>query len=159
VFRGDRAWLALVADDDGAVLRSDDHGENWERISGDPLFLSGFTDRETGWAVTAPISKAPVRAARVTHDGGRSWEATALPEGDVEGLLPPAPLGLAAVHVGADLVCYETADGGRSWARTGATAAGPVRIVSPREILVTRDRGAAQRSVDGCRTWRAFVRD
>ncbi|MFO0619407.1 MAG: hypothetical protein U0414_42855 [Polyangiaceae bacterium] len=153
-FHGARVWLSFVGGDAAAVFRSDDRGQSWQKTADDALFLLGFVDDETGWAITAP---AGPRAARVTQDAGRTWRSVDLP-GDVQDLWPPAPSGLAAVTDKDGLACYATLDGGKTWTRTCRVALGSATVTGPHGLDVRRG-DVMERSADDGRTWTALGRD
>jgi len=110
-----RIW-AIVEADDGAVFRSDDYGEHWDRLSeqqelrhrawyyqhifADPL------DPDTLWALDIEVWRS--------IDGGRTFNSVSVPHGDAHDLWfdPADPQRLI---MGSDGGANVSLDGGTTW--------------------------------------------
>ena len=113
--REGRLW-AIVEAEDGAVFRSDDAGEHWDRLSEQPevrhrawyyqhIFADPI-DPETVWALNIDIWRSP--------DGGRTFEKVPVPHGDAHDLWFD-PAGPDRLILGSDGGANVSLDGGRTW--------------------------------------------
>ncbi|HXM58257.1 MAG TPA: glycosyl hydrolase, partial [Candidatus Dormibacteraeota bacterium] len=113
--RAGRLW-AIVEAEDGALFRSDDHGEHWERLSeqGELRWRAWYyqhvfadpRDADTVWALNIDIWRS--------IDGGRTFTTVPVPHGDAHDLWfdPTDSRRLILGHDGGANVSY---DGGASW--------------------------------------------
>src|SRR5215471_1347440 len=113
--RAGRVW-ALVEAEDGALFRSDDHGEHWERLSeqGELRWRAWYyqhvfadpTDADTVWALDIDVWRSV--------DGGRNFTTVPVLHGDAHDLWfdPADSRRLIIGHDGGANVSY---DGGLSW--------------------------------------------
>ncbi len=111
----DRVW-AIIDAEDGALFRSDDGGENWERLSEDrnlwarPWYYQHIyadpQDPETIWALNVQCWKSV--------DGGRTFFEVQVPHGDNHDLWidPHNPQRIIEGHDGGACVSF---NGGNSW--------------------------------------------
>ena len=110
-----RLW-AIVEADDGAVFRSDDYGEHWDRLSEQQELRSRAwyyqhifadpVDPDTVWALNINIWRS--------IDGGRTFTTVQVPHGDAHDLWfdPTDPQRLV---LGSDGGANVSLDGGRTW--------------------------------------------
>lgn len=179
----------------GWLLSSDDndlHFDIWRTIDGktwqdiahvtpqlkvdSQLSITGisFVNASTGWLTGSTVTNTPW--FYVTHDGGQSWQAQAVPvPGQVQALnpniWPPTFLnthdGFLIIN-GAGLNCaqqelaaivYTTHDGGMSWNSTGITTLKS----TPSFISTTQGWGLADRNLkittDGGQSWENIPAD
>ena len=113
--RSGRVW-ALVEAADGALFRSDDYGETWERVCDNPdlrrrpfYYMHVYADpqdADTVWVLNLQCWKSV--------DGGKSFEAVPTPHGDNHDLWidPRDPTRMVEGNDGGACVSF---DGGRSW--------------------------------------------
>ncbi len=110
-----RVW-ALIEAEDGALFRSDDYGETWDRLS-DKIEL-----RERGWyynhffADTQDPETCYVQSMQAwkSIDGGRTWSAYATPHGDHHDLWID-PRNNRRMIEGSDGGGSVTLNGGEAW--------------------------------------------
>ncbi|HEX3721887.1 MAG TPA: glycosyl hydrolase [Nitrolancea sp.] len=107
---------AVVEAEDGAVFRSDDYGETWQRGSEDRNLrqrawyyhhiIADPTDPDTVWLLNVEAWKST--------DAGRTFEVVAIPHGDNHDLWidPKNPLRMIEGNDGGGLVSF---NGGQSW--------------------------------------------
>jgi|GEM_PF-465980 len=97
----------------GALIRSDDSGQNWEaiRVPISATFTGiTFADTHRGWIVGHD------GAILLTNDGGMNWAPYELKDGTEISLLDVLATDVHnAIAVGAFGTCLVTADAGRSW--------------------------------------------
>ena len=110
-----RIW-AIVEADDGAVFRSDDYGEHWERLSEQQELrhrawyyqhiFADPVDPDTLWALDIEIWRS--------IDGGRTFTTVSVPHGDAHDLWfdPTDPRRLI---MGSDGGANVSLDGGTTW--------------------------------------------
>ncbi|MGH9062546.1 MAG: WD40/YVTN/BNR-like repeat-containing protein [Acidimicrobiales bacterium] len=113
--RPGRLW-AIVEADDGAVFRSDDHGDHWERLSeqADLRFRAWYyqhvfadpLDSETVWALDMDVWRS--------HDGGRTFDEVPVPHGDAHDLWFD-PVDPSRLILGSDGGANVSLDGGVTW--------------------------------------------
>ena len=107
---------ALIEAEEGGVYRSDDFGENWQKITDDHRF------RQRAWYFTH-IFADPMAVDTVyilntgiyrSTDGGKSWNSLFAPHGDRHDLWidPENPKRMAETDDGGATI---TTDGGKSW--------------------------------------------
>ncbi len=113
--RRGRIW-AIVEAGEGAVLRSDDGGEHWDRLSeqGELRWRAWYyshvfadpVDPDTVWALNIDVWKS--------IDGGRTFEMVPVPHGDAHDLWidPSDP---SRLILGDDGGANVSLDGGRTW--------------------------------------------
>ncbi|HEY4024889.1 MAG TPA: glycosyl hydrolase, partial [Candidatus Dormibacteraeota bacterium] len=113
--RTGRLW-AIVEAEDGAVFRSDDHGEHWERLSEQPELrwrawyyqhiFADPVDADTVWVLDLDVWRS--------IDGGRAFTSVPVPHGDAHDLWFDSadPRRLILGSDGGANVSY---DGGISW--------------------------------------------
>ena len=113
--RQGRLW-AIVEADDGALFRSDDHGEHWERLSEQAELrwrawyyqhvFADPVDADTVWALDIEVWRS--------IDGGRTFTSVPVPHGDAHDLWfdPADPRRLILGSDGGANVSY---DGGETW--------------------------------------------
>lgn len=113
--RRGRLW-AIVEAEDGAIFRSDDHGEHWDRLSEQPELrwrawyyqhvFADPVDADTVWALDIDVWRSV--------DGGRTFTTVPVPHGDAHDLWfdPADPNRLLMGSDGGANISY---DGGASW--------------------------------------------
>ena len=110
-----RVWCIVEAED-GAVLRSDDYGEHWVRLSDQKdlrnrawyysRVIADPVDAETVWALNVQCWRSP--------DAGKVFSAFPVPHGDCHDLwIDPADT--KRMILGDDGGASVTLDGGESW--------------------------------------------
>ncbi len=114
--RPDRVWVIIEAEPDGGVYRSDDAGETWERTNSENML------RQRAWYYTHvqadPVDHNTVYALNTglyrSIDGGTTFDAIAVPHGDVHDLWihPDNPARMVVANDGGAQV---TVTGGESW--------------------------------------------
>lgn len=112
----DRVWAIVEAEPDGGVYRSDDGGETWTRTNADNNL------RQRAWYYTHvqadPVDPNTVYALNTglyrSVDGGTTFEAIAVPHGDVHDLWihPSDPTRMVVADDGGAQV---TVNGGETW--------------------------------------------
>ena len=137
----------------GAILRSDDRGRTWQRMSAPPaatLTAVAFAPQgQRGWAVGHDATILG------TDDGGRTWTRQYQGENLETSFLDVCALDtLSAIVVGAYGQCLATTDGGKTWVprrpieedqhlnRIAAASTGTLFIAGERGLLLrSTDRG------------------
>lgn len=112
----DRVWAIVEAEPDGGVYRSDDAGETWTRTNADNNL------RQRAWYYTHvqadPVDPNTVYALNTglyrSVDGGTTFDAIAVPHGDVHDLWihPSDPARMVVADDGGAQV---TVNGGETW--------------------------------------------
>jgi len=150
-----------VVGDHGAILLTEDGGENWRRASrphtgGTGLFDVQFFDADHGWAIGS---------ARIlqTEDGGETWRLL------IRSVLENDYLGGNAIHfvdrfhgwlAGRDGRLMRSEDGGRTWTpvvlplrESEHPTLWDITFTDPSHGWVVGDEGAIFHSDDGGQTW------
>jgi photosystem II stability/assembly factor-like uncharacterized protein len=77
----DKNFGLLMPGNWGSLLKTDDGGVHWERVSGDYHMEGGFfTSRTDGWALGNPTGLETDSGLAHTSDGGKSWDAISASE-------------------------------------------------------------------------------
>jgi hypothetical protein len=135
------------------VMVSPDGGRTWkQRPPPEPLF-----DLEVDPRDPEALAASSRRGFFTSDDGGRTWRPRetapfALLEWTREGRLHRADQ---------DGTLRESADGGASWRRVGATRSAPQALAADPEgdLYVAAEDGSVDRSKDGGRTWAPHFRE
>jgi photosystem II stability/assembly factor-like uncharacterized protein len=140
-----------------------DGGATWDARGPDPLPWPvlgwpyiGFSDADHAWAVSA--ESAGTATFHRSNDGGRTWQASALPGGEVT----PAAVAfldarrgylLMVSRLGGPGVLLATSDGGATWRTVGSTPAG---VLGPLVLLDAQNGLALGSSNPGAATGAAI---
>lgn len=183
--RANRAWAIAFLHADGrpgeVILRSDDYGATWHRISRVHVADVTFGSNTIGWAVGTALKPGQAFPDDLlkTENGGRTWKPEGSPcKTTISGVPALRIEMLAAVSavssVGLVALCtsqpaageqakaVETStDGGHTWHLVIGSAralgisgyARGLKFLSPRVGWIWESRGGAMETRDGGRTW------
>jgi photosystem II stability/assembly factor-like uncharacterized protein len=120
------AKLLWVGTDDGLIHRSTDDGKTWQNVT--PQALTAWSkvatleashfDKLTAYAAVDRHRLEDYKAYIYrTHDGGKSWQATAngLPEGAFANVIREDPVRRGMLYAGTETGIYVSFDDGEHW--------------------------------------------
>jgi photosystem II stability/assembly factor-like uncharacterized protein len=165
----DRIWL--VAPDASALLRSEDGGVTWQKLSihvTSKKSVISFVTQDKGWLVANVEGKGEVW---LTTDGGGTWTkvGTILRNNGAEPFLSPVQLEFVDDSHGwliETLGIWRTEDGGVSWREVLSTddprlSGQPGRgfFKSQLEAWISGGKGQVYQTADGGNTWKIQTAD
>jgi hypothetical protein len=152
-FAGRNDLLASGHPQEGALpenlglIRSKDHGENWERVKGPE---ADYHELElAGKLIVAVNAESP--DIQVSSDGGASWQTRTPPAAPIDVVVNPGDANQWAVST--EQGTFVSANAGQSW-RPRDTTFGARLIWPSKDALYSVDRnGLVRASSDGGRNW------
>jgi photosystem II stability/assembly factor-like uncharacterized protein len=162
---GSQADTVFVAGDDGAVLRSIDHGATWTTqdagySKGLCFGLSGYDGHTLCMTGGEGDFGSTVGVIVTTHDAGEHWNKVTIPGtySFDKSFFTSAMVGYAAGSTTASFsqgVIYKTIDGGATWNKLTTTTAAmnSIHCFSNDTMIAVGFKGLVTRSTNGGTTW------